>query len=268
MECAFEKHINGLNKYEIDIMARQEGQFPIRGKLEGVVFYKRGEGYLVRSKGSLTKKRVLKDPAFERSRRASAAFKRAASASGLLRRAMGPLALKHAETRMAGRLCGRMMAVVKSDASDGFMDKKRVEGGDLQLLRGFAWHRDRPLSGVLQVHYQVRMDKAVGELEVVVPAMVPEVGLKTPGGATHYELICSGALIDFEGNRFVGENVTSGALAINERSAGEVSLVCKVEAGSSLPAVLGLGVVFFQQVGEELVRLKEGGCFELVGVAG
>jgi hypothetical protein len=247
-------------------MARQDGVIPIRGKLDRIVFYKTSEGYLVKTKGSLDKKRVLKDPAFAGSRRASTAFKRAAEASGLLRRAMGLKALKCAETRMAGRLCGRMMQVVKTDRTDELMDQKLVERGNLELLRGFAWHRDKPVMSVLAVNFRVEMEKATGELRVVLPEFVPSEALGVGNSITHFEIICSGALLDFERGKYEGDYVSSGVLPMGGDAIGEMTLSCKVTAGSALPAVLGMGVVCYQEFGGEMVRMVEGGVFEVVGV--
>ena len=47
----------------------------------------------------------------------------------------------------------------------------------------------------------------------------------------------------------------------------EISLLpCAEHDDRSLPLVMGLGVVFYQKVGDELTRLRDGGCFEIVGI--
>ena len=55
-------------------MAKQMGDILISGTLDNLTFYRDGDQYLIRKKTSLTKKRVMKDPAFERSRQAMAEF--------------------------------------------------------------------------------------------------------------------------------------------------------------------------------------------------
>ena len=55
-------------------MARQAGDIKISGTLDNLTFYKDGDHWLVRKKTSLDKKRVMKDPAFERSRKAMVEF--------------------------------------------------------------------------------------------------------------------------------------------------------------------------------------------------
>ena len=55
-------------------MAKQMGDILISGTLDNLTFYKDGDQYLIRKKTSLTKKRVMKDPAFARSRQAMAEF--------------------------------------------------------------------------------------------------------------------------------------------------------------------------------------------------
>lgn len=49
-------------------MAKQCGKFKITGTVQGVNFYKREGEYYVRTKSSLTRQRMMKDPAFSRTR--------------------------------------------------------------------------------------------------------------------------------------------------------------------------------------------------------
>lgn len=55
-------------------MARQAGHIKIEGTIGGLCFYRMDGVYYVRQKSSLTRKRVLKDPKFARSRVAAGRF--------------------------------------------------------------------------------------------------------------------------------------------------------------------------------------------------
>ena len=55
-------------------MARQAGHIKIEGTIGGLCFYRMDGVYYVRQKSSLTRKRVLKDPKFARSRIAAGRF--------------------------------------------------------------------------------------------------------------------------------------------------------------------------------------------------
>jgi hypothetical protein len=247
-------------------MPKQQGVFPITGTMDGVVFYKtRDEGYLVKTKGSLTKERVKSAPEFEGSRKASTAFGKAARGTKILRLAMGGEALKAAERRMAGRTNGKMMRVLKADEQASSMDEKIVSRGGLQLLVGHPWNRVKKVISALSSPFKVSIDRELGEMELHFDSVKAETEVKGPGAATHYEIYAVGALVDFEDGQFESERAGSGILAIN-KTVRTVNLRCSVAAGSELSMILGMGVVFYQELNEVAYRLNEGACFEIVGV--
>jgi hypothetical protein len=247
-------------------MAKQRGVFPITGMMDQVVFYKTtDEGYLVKTKGTLSKERVKTAPEFEGSRRASTAFTRAARATKLLRLAMGGEALQTAESRMAGRMNGKMMRILKADKQAATMDEKLVGRGDLQLLLGHAWNRLKLVKSAVSTLHTVSIDRGLGELEVHFPSLHAKNEVSGPGAATHYEIFVVGALVDFEGGYIQNDESSSGVLPINN-TVRTISIRCNVEPGSTLPMILGMGVVFYQEQNGVAYRLNEGACFEIVGV--
>src|ERR1043165_2086550 len=238
-------------------MAKQNGPVHLRGQIGGIVFYIGPDGAGAKGESSLTKERVMTAPEFERSRWAGSAFGLAAKGGGLIRRELGDRANKLAETRMTGRLNKRIYSIIKSDGSTDRIDEKRIQKGNLSLLKGFSWHKDKPLTTALIADYAVNVDGASGLMEVSIASFVPKKALKAPEGATHFELFTAGMRADFEKIKATKAAATSGVLAINGRGTGSLVLSCAVEASSNLPLVLGLGVLFYKQVGGELKLLME-----------
>src|ERR1043165_2185948 len=67
-------------------MGKQKGAEQKIGTMGGLTYYRTAEnGYLVRKKSSLDKKRVSKDPAFEKSRNAGLDFGKASAGCHLMR---------------------------------------------------------------------------------------------------------------------------------------------------------------------------------------
>jgi hypothetical protein len=248
-------------------MAKQDGTSPLRGQVGGIVYYKHGDSYVARGAGSLDKKRVLKDPAFAGSRRASAAFGQAAKASSLVRNAMGGMAKKFAETKLTGRMNKVMMDIIKTDPTTEWKDEQLVYRGDMSLLKGTAWHEDKRLGSVLTANYNANLDRSSGVLEVSIAKFSPKKGLNVPAGATHLELFACGAALDFEKAEARAEQANSGMIAVNSSAATDLVLACNVGAGSTKPLVLGLGIAFYQEVSGRMELLMSGGCFEIVGAA-
>ena len=65
-------------------MARQNGILKITGKLDDLSFYKSKDGFLVRTKGGVSKDRINNDPAFVRTRENGTEFAESAYAGKLL----------------------------------------------------------------------------------------------------------------------------------------------------------------------------------------
>jgi hypothetical protein len=66
-------------------MAKNKSLFKIEGTLDNVTFYKSADGYFVRTKGGVSKNRIMNDPAFVRTRENGSEFGRSASSGKLLR---------------------------------------------------------------------------------------------------------------------------------------------------------------------------------------
>ncbi len=94
-------------------MARQSGHIKLEGTIGGLCFYRLDGGYYVRRKSSLSRKRVLKDPRFARSRAAAARFGVAVKLASLVYRRMRPEDKGHG-------VIGRMTAVANRLLCEGY----------------------------------------------------------------------------------------------------------------------------------------------------
>jgi len=71
-------------------MARQSGHIKLEGTIGGLCFYRLEGAYYVRRKSSLSRKRVLKDPCFARSRAAAERFGTAVKLAAQVYRRLRP----------------------------------------------------------------------------------------------------------------------------------------------------------------------------------
>ena len=84
-------------------MARQAGNLRLEGTIDGLTFYRMSGVYYVRTKSSLNKKRVLRDPHFERFRECSKVFGKASKLASQLYRLFPKEMKKHG---VHGKLTG------------------------------------------------------------------------------------------------------------------------------------------------------------------
>lgn len=238
-------------------MAKQKGIFKIEGTLNDVTFYKSKDGYMAREKGGISAERMASDPAFVRTRENQAEFARAGKAGKLFRTAFRVLMQEAADGRVVSRLLKEMMRVVKADATS-VRGQRNVLDGELELLEGFEFNIGGKLSQTLFVPYTASLDRATGALQLDLPAFVPLNQLASPAEATHYQVIGGGGELDFEAGRFAVKTDASPVLPIGPDPSDVLSLLFTVDANSTHPLFLVLGIVFYQAVNGNHYSLKNG----------
>jgi len=236
-------------------MAKQEGLMKFKGTIEDVSFYKTKNGYLARKRGGIEKERIENDPAFQRTRENGAEFGRAGVAGQVLRKAFKPLLEKNADKNVVSRLTKEMMKVIHLDNTSR-RGERNVTDGDLRFLQGFEFNLNAELNTVLFVPYTASIDRATGEAEVAIPALVPEGSISLPQGATHYKFISAGAEIDFVSGDFKMVKSMSPEIAVGPDEQQAVTLTNALPAASVLPLFLVLGIEFYQQVNGVFYPLK------------
>ena len=80
-------------------MAREMSILKLRGKLDGMSFYKNSEGHFVRAKGGVERNRIMNDPNYERTRENMSEFGTIASSGKLLRNSISILMNRAKDTR-------------------------------------------------------------------------------------------------------------------------------------------------------------------------
>jgi hypothetical protein len=94
-------------------MAKFEGIFEIQGTMKGMTFYKSKDGLLIRAKGGVNKKRIMNDPAFQRTRENGTEFGQNAKMGQLIRRSIASLLPLAKDYRVSSRL-SQVMSQVKN----------------------------------------------------------------------------------------------------------------------------------------------------------
>lgn len=138
-------------------MAKFDGIFNIEGTLKGMTFYKTAEGIRIRTKGGISKKRIMNDPAFARTRENGAEFSHSAKMSQLLRHSVSTLVDNAKDSRTSSRL-NQIMSRIKNMDTVSPRGERTVKNGlanpsALQELVGFDFNKNATLSSVLKKSY-------------------------------------------------------------------------------------------------------------------
>lgn len=250
-------------------MAKQSGLVQFEGSIGNITFFKTNDGFKARQKGGVNMARMMKDPAFIRTRENWAEFGRAGKAGKVLRTAFTRLIKQASDKQVVRRLTREMVKVVKADAVN-IRGARNVIDGETELLKGFEFNQHSPLSTALKFTAVSTIDRATGALQVDIPVFVPGEDIVCPEGTTHFVISIAGAEVDFENGTFVSTMADSGILAVNNTAVPAIQLRTSVTAASTHPLFLALGIAFFQDVNGAPYPLNNGAfnAFQLVMVSG
>lgn len=230
-----------------NVMGRQEGIVQITGGVGNLSFYKTKEdGYLVRKKSGVSRRRIMNDPAYARTRENIAEFRRGAQATKLVRRAFISFIQSAADNRVTSRLTSVMMKIIKKDAVN-CGGERRVTNDQVALLQGFEFNKHAALEKTFRAPFSASIDRASGAMVVDIPAFSPDL-ISAPAGATHFRLTALGAAIDFENGTYSTVKSKSSDIPVDGKTHEGLRLTETIAPGSSSPLFLVFGIEFLQTV--------------------
>ena len=178
-------------------MAKLKSLLKIEGTLDGMTFYKGKDGYLVRTKGGVSKSRIENDPAFIRTRENGSEFGHLAKSGKVLRQALAPLLIEVKDTSITARVM-KLMSQIKNTDTTSIRGSRNVATGlttneGKGFLKGFDFNANAKLSSVLLTEYQ--LNQTTGEISIT--NLNPLQQISIPGGATHVGFIAGVLSLDF-----------------------------------------------------------------------
>jgi hypothetical protein len=162
-----------------------------------------------------------------------------------------------------------MLKVIQADAISQ-RGERNVLDGETELLTNFEFNINSKLTATLFAPFTTTIDRATGALTVDIPAFVPSAMIAAPSGASHFKLVTSGALVDFENEVYVSGEKSTAELPIDSTATAAISLTNNVTPASTKPLFLLLGVCFYQEVNGAHYPLKNGAYnpLQIVAVKG
>jgi len=238
-------------------MAKQKGLLKIEGTLDDLTFLKTEDGFLVRTKGGVSKDRILKDPKFIRTRENMTEFAQCAHTGKMLRRAAADLIRNVKDRRVTSRLTG-VLAKIKNHDTTSPRGERKVSIGlttpqGLALLKGFDFNSRSQLSNILTKPWS--LDAATGEVEIT--GLIPQNNIKPPEYATHVSLSSAFMMLNFDSGEYQVFQSNVVNLPINLTATTVTLTPSNVPTGSGV-AMYFLLVEFFQEINSVQYTLKNG----------
>jgi hypothetical protein len=264
-------------------MARQKGIIKVKGSLGGVTFYESGGEDLARETGGVARERILRDPAFKRTRENMAEFGGSATVGKALRLGLAAVAKAFGDRKYVARLVGIMKAINARGA--GLRGQRSFDVvANKDLIQGFEFNAKDVLASVFNASYSMTTNAQHNEVTVTVPDFDTDAFVNAPEGATHFRLVCAiGSLSDYTyaaGPRryepmFVSENSlgavdVSGEITLGGMVGATTTLNPQLPGSPTLPAAVALvgclGIEFVQELNSQFYLLASGNAMRIADV--
>lgn len=238
-------------------MAKLKSLIKLEGTMEDLTFYKGTDGYLVRTKGGVSKNRIMNDPAFARTRENGAEFGSIAGSGKLLRTALGPMIFKAKDSKLTSRLVKALGQIKNLDTVSVRGARNVAEGlnsaTSTAILEGFDFNARATYGSVLNSITTV--DTTTGEVQIA--AYNPLEQMRSPEGATHFSLQVGFLRIDFATSSY---ELTQSAETVYPLVNG---MITPVLTPTAAPTATGTGmhfilIEFFQEVNGVQYMLNNG----------
>jgi len=238
-------------------MARQRGVIKLEGTLDDVTFYKSLDGYVAKTKSSISKSRILTDPQFVRTRENMNEFKLAAHSGKNLRDVANVMIHEAPDPRVISRVQKLMSVIAKYDITSprgqrnvGVAIANPIA---LALLKGFEFNSRSQIASILFKPYTVTT--LTGVIKII--GLVPINDVAPPPHATHVTFRGAYAVVNFA----TGVSEIQYSNEVNLPIDAATTTVTLTPA--AVPAVLGtkiylLQMEFFQMINAVQYELNNG----------
>lgn len=239
-------------------MPRLKSVLKVEGTLDELTFYKSQDGYMVRTKGGVSKNRMATDPAFARTRENGSEFGNVARSGKHLRRAITGLLASAKDNRVSSRLT-QVLSKVKNEDLTSVRGQRNVATGiatpaGKAWLKGFNFNNRAPMDSVLLSNYT--LTPASGE--IVLTDLNPDQQIAFPEGATHFSLQCGFLNLDFDNPEAFDLQLSPEVNVPITGTANTETLTPAAAAAGTGESYYFLKIAFFQEVNSVQYILNNG----------
>lgn len=236
-------------------MAKFDGIFNIEGTLKGMTFYKSKDGNMIRTKGGVSKDRIAKDPAFERTRENGSEFAHCAKMAQLFRSSVSDKVELAKDHRTSSRL-NQVMHNIKALDTVSPRGERNVPTGikdpdGPKQLNGFEFNINGQIT---QIFTQLQaLDVEAGTLNY--SGFIPSRHLSYPEGANEADLQLIAVQVDFSEGTYTlteSEKVTM----VKNPDAVDLALAVSQVPGGTVPVYYLLLAEFYQMMNGTRYPLK------------
>ncbi|OBX24069.1 MULTISPECIES: hypothetical protein [Bizionia] len=256
-------------------MARNKSFIKLDGTLDGLTFYRQNGESLVKTKSQVSKNRIMRDPAYKRTRENMMEFGGAARAGKAFRDGFANMVKLMGDSYLSARVSGLMKRINSTGAGKrGERDIDVVAMRD--MFRGFEFNKQLPFKSVFYAPYTLpEIDPARDLAKWKVLDFNTDAFITAPEGATHFKLVLAAGYVSnysYEAatNTYepvdetvngLGGTDTSAAIPIGGMVGGDTTLTVDLTALGAIPVTsalfVSIGIVFYQEINTDLYEFAQ-----------
>ncbi|MFC4873911.1 hypothetical protein [Negadavirga shengliensis] len=249
-------------------MAKQTGILKLTGTIGNITFYKTRNGYLAKQKNSVSKSRIMKDPAYAGTRRAMSEFGHASSLSKVFRFAIAGMILQVHKGYFPSRLTALFGKIIRTDKVNA-PGKRELLRGDLSLMKGLEISERERLDAYLDGMPNLSINRETSVTVFSFSGLEKADLLRYPKGATHFTLKPGLVLMGEDPRQkahFAGIKYTDSIyVPVKKGLEGMEDIRFSLQRGPDPQLLCGLlALHFYQEVNGEMHALSEGACVRVV----
>lgn len=266
------------------IMAKNKSFIKLEGTLDGLTFYQKDGESFVKTKGGVSRDRILNDQNYKRTRENMQEFSGCAKAGKAVREAFATVVKLMGDSYISSRLTGVMKKINKNGT--GLRGEREIDiVSNKEQLIGFEFNPKDPFTSKFYAPYDAPVLNANRDMvTVTIPDFDAESFVNAPEGATHFKIVLASGLVSNYGYESAletyeptdeeengkGGTEYSAAIAIKGSVGAVTTLSVDLAIGAAVPAtvsnMVALGIVFYQEINSDLYELASGNGMQVVMV--
>ena len=268
----------------LNIMAINKSFVKLEGTLDGLTFYQKDGVNVVKTKSSVSKKRIMTDSAYRRTRENMREFGGAARAGKAFREAFGGIVKTMGDTYMGSRMNGIMKRINRNGA--GFRGQRDFEVVNYgEMLLGFEFDKAVPLNSQFFAPSDLpEINPARNEVKWTVPDFNTDSFITIPQGATHFKLVLAAGFVSDYAYSGLEEGYEPVSAEVNGRGGvsfsadiplagmvgSDTTLIVDLSGYAIIPATSALfgakGIIFYQEINGDRYELAQGNAMKVAVV--
>ncbi len=267
------------------IMAKNKSFIKLEGTLDGLTFYQKDGESFVKTKGGISRDRILNDQNFKRTRENMQEFSGCAKTGKAVREAFASVVRLMGDSYISSRLTGVMKKINKNGT--GLRGERTIDiASNKEQLIGFEFNPKDVFSSKFYAPYDAPVLGANrNDVTVTIPDFDTDFFINAPEGATHCKLVLASGLVsnyayeaaldsyepDNEEENGKGGTAYSAPILLKGDVGGDTVLNVNIPLGSggitpSVSNLIALGIVFYQEINGDLYELASGNGMQIIMV--